>query len=52
MADWIEFAEIKRAVPLMRALEQYRVGGLRRSGKDQWRGAVRYTAGTGGMPFT
>jgi DNA primase len=51
MADWIEFAEIKRAVPLMRALEQYRVGGLRRSGKDQWRGRCPLHGGEGRDAF-
>jgi len=38
MGTWVEFASIKERVPLMRVLEQYQIGGLRRSGKDQWRG--------------
>ena len=51
MADWIEFAEVKRAVPLMRVLEQYRVGDLRRSGKDEWRGRCPLHGGEGRDAF-
>jgi DNA primase len=51
MADWMEFANIKRTVPVMRVLEQYRVGGLRRSGKDQWRGRCPLHGGEGPDAF-
>ena len=33
MGDWVEFASIKQAAPLMKVLAQYQIGGLRRSGK-------------------
>ena len=33
MANWIEFAAIKRAVPLAAVLERYRINELRRSGQ-------------------
>jgi DNA primase len=50
MASWIEFAAIKQAVPLLRVLEQYQVS-LRRSGKDQWRGACPLHGGEGRDAF-
>jgi len=51
MAGGIEFASIKQAVPLMRVLERYRIGGLRRSGKDQWRGRCPLHGGEGQDTF-
>jgi DNA primase len=51
MAGWVEFASVKRAVPRMKVLEQYRVGGLRRSGKDQWRGRCPLHGGEGQDTF-
>jgi len=51
MAGWIEFAMIKQTLPLMRVLEQYGVGGLRRSGKDQWRGRCPLHKGEGRDTF-
>lgn len=51
MAGWIEFASIKQAVSLMKVLEQYGVGGLRRSGKDQWRGRCPLHQGEGQDAF-
>jgi len=51
MAGWIEFTSIKQAVPLMRVLERYRIGGLRRSGKDQWRGRCPLHGGEGQDTF-
>jgi DNA primase len=38
MSSWIEFASIKQTVPLMAVLERYQIAGLRRSGREQWRG--------------
>jgi DNA primase len=38
MGSWVEFSAIKQAVPLMKVLQGYGMAGLRRSGKDQWRG--------------
>lgn len=51
MARWVEFASIKQAVPLMRVLERYRIGGLRRGGKDQWRGRCPLHGGEGRDAF-
>ena len=51
MADWIEFASIKQAVPLMRVLEDYQITGLRRSGKDQCRGRCPLHGGDGQDAF-
>lgn len=51
MTGWVEFAAIKQAVPLMKVLEQYRIGGLRRSGKDQWRGRCPLHGGEGQDAF-
>jgi DNA primase len=51
MASWIEFASIKERVPLMRVLKRYRVAGLRRSGKDQWRGRCPLHGGEGREAF-
>jgi DNA primase len=51
MTGWIEFAAIKQAVPLMTVLERYRIGGLRRSGNDQWRGRCPLHGGEGQEAF-
>jgi DNA primase len=51
MKGWVEFATIKQAAPLMKVLEQYRIGGLRRSGKDQWRGRCPLHDGEGRDAF-
>jgi len=51
MASWVEFASIKETVPLLRVLEQYQVRGLRRSGKDQWRGVCPLHGGEGRDAF-
>jgi len=51
MAGWIEYTSIKEAVPLMGVLERYRIGGLRRSGKDQWRGRCPLHGGEGEDAF-
>lgn len=51
MAGWIEFAAIKRAVPLMAALEHYGIDGLRRSGQNQLRGRCPLHAGEGRETF-
>ena len=51
MGNWIEFASIKQAAPLMRVLQQYRIAGLRRSGKDQWRGRCPLHGGEGREAF-
>ena len=51
MASWVEFASIKQTVPLLRVLEQYQIRGLRRSGKDQWRGVCPLHGGEGRDAF-
>jgi DNA primase len=51
MAGWIEFAAIKRAVPLAAVLEHYRIGELRRSGREQWRGRCPLHGGEGRETF-
>jgi DNA primase len=51
MSGWVEFATIKQAVPLLSVLEQYRVAGLRRSGKNQWRGRCPLHGGAGRDAF-
>jgi DNA primase len=51
MADWIEFAAIKRAVPLVAVLEHYRIHKLRRSGRDQLRGRCPLHGGEGRETF-
>jgi hypothetical protein len=50
MGNWIDFAWIKQAVPLLALLEQYQIAGLRRSGIS---GAVfaHCTAAKAGMRF-
>jgi DNA primase len=51
MANWIEFAAIKRLVPLAAVLEHYRIHELRRSGRDQWRGRCPLHGGEGRETF-
>jgi DNA primase len=51
MANWIEFAAIKRGAPLVMVLEHYRIGALRRSGKDQLRGCCPLHGGEGRDTF-
>jgi len=51
MAAWGEFAALKRAVRLAPVLERYRIGGLRRSGKDQYRGRCPIHPGDGQDAF-
>jgi DNA primase len=51
MANWIEFAAIKRAVPLLAVLEHYRINELRRSGRDQLRGRCPLHGGEGRESF-
>ena len=51
MANWIEFAAIKRGVPLAAVLEYYRIGGLRRSGQNQLRGRCPLHGGEGQETF-
>jgi DNA primase len=51
MSSWVEFAWIKQAVPLMAVLERYQIGGLRRSGQEQWRGRCPLHDGEGQDSF-
>jgi DNA primase len=51
MTGWVEYAAIKHAVPLRKVLERYRIGGLRRSGQDQWRGRCPLHGGEGRDAF-
>jgi len=51
MANWIEFAAIKRMVPLAAVLEHYRIHQLRRSGRDQLRGRCPLHDGEGRETF-
>jgi len=51
MAGWIEFAAIKHRVPLQAVLEYYRIGELRRSGKDRLRGRCPLHDGEGRETF-
>lgn len=51
MANWIEFAAIKRTVPLTAALEHYRIHELRRSGRNQLRGRCPLHDGEGRDTF-
>src|SRR5512133_3593555 len=51
MADWVGFASVKQAVPLMEVLQRYQITGLRRSGKDQCRGRCPLHAGDGQDAF-
>jgi DNA primase len=51
MAHWIEFAAIKRAVPLAAVLQHYRIEELRRSGQNQLRGHCPLHRGEGRETF-
>lgn len=51
MGNWVEFAAIKRAVPLVAVLEHYRIDELRRSGRDQLRGRCPLHGGEGRETF-
>lgn len=52
MGEWIEFAAIKARVPLLRVLEHYRMtAGLRRSGRDHYRGRCPLHQGEGREAF-
>lgn len=51
MANWIEFAAIKRMTPLAAVLEHYRIHELRRSGRDQLRGRCPLHGGEGQETF-
>ena len=51
MANWIEFAAIKQAVPLAAVLEHYRIEELRRSGQNQLRGRCPLHGGEGRETF-
>jgi DNA primase len=51
MGNWIEFAAIKRAVPLVAVLEHYRIHELRRSGRNQLRGRCPLHGGEGRETF-
>ena len=51
MATWVEFAAIKQAVALGSVLERYRIEGLRRSGKVQYRGRCPIHRGDGQDAF-
>ena len=51
MANWIEFAAIKKGAPLVAVLEHYRIDELRRNGRDQWRGRCPLHGGEGRETF-
>jgi DNA primase len=51
MKQWVNFGQVKQAVPLMKVLEGYRLQGFRRSGKDQWRGCCPLHGGQGQDSF-
>jgi DNA primase len=51
MARWIEFEAIKRTVPLAAVLDHYRIGELRRSGKNHLRGRCPLHGGEGRETF-
>ena len=51
MAEWVEFASIKQAVPIMEVLQRYQITGLRRSGQDQCRGRCPLHGGDGEDAF-
>jgi DNA primase len=51
MGNWIDFAAIKRAVPLAAVLEHYRIHTLRRSGQNQLRGRCPLHGGEGRETF-
>lgn len=52
MTEWIDFAAIQARVPLLAVLEHYRMsGGLRRSGRDHYRGRCPLHQGQGREAF-
>lgn len=51
MEKWFDFAEIKQAAGLLDVLKRYRVGELRRSGRNQWRGRCPLHGGQGQDSF-
>jgi len=51
MAGWIEYAAIKRSVPMVAVLQRYRIDELRRSGRDQLRGRCPLHGGEGRETF-
>jgi DNA primase len=51
MADWIEFAAIKRALPMTTVLQHYRIGELKRSGQNHLRGRCPLHGGEGRETF-
>jgi DNA primase len=51
MPRWLEFAALKRDVPLAAALQHYGIGELRRSGRDRWRGRCPLHGGEGRETF-
>ena len=51
MAEWIEYAVIKRAVPMVAVLERYRIDELRPSGRNQLRGRCPLHGGEGRETF-
>ena len=51
MREWVDFAEIKRRIPLERVLRSYGVDWLRRSGVDQYRGRCPIHRGQGKEAF-
>src|ERR1041385_2026237 len=51
MANWIDFAAIKRTVPLAAVLEHYRIQQLRRSGRGQPRARCALHDGEGRETF-
>ena len=50
MSDWVDFAAVKRSVPLALIFERYHVK-LRRSGRDQYRGHCPIHHGEGPEAF-
>jgi DNA primase len=51
MCEWLDFAEIKRRIPLERVLRSYGVNWLRRSGVGQYRGRCPIHRGQGQEAF-
>jgi len=51
MREWVDFADIKRRVPLAAVLGSYGVNWLRRSGVDQYRGRCPIHRGQGKEAF-
>jgi DNA primase len=51
MANWVDFAAIKRGVPITAVLEHYRIQGLKPSGKAHLRGRCPLHGGEGRETF-